>query len=114
MLCSLQLNSLDQITPAVVNGYIKLVLQRVDLKDWQIGQVIDAIRILCVGLLDRKRYEAIFWDKYQLTAKTINPDHATLARKTVFDNNGKLLFVKPRKALRQWWRPASPQRSSSY
>ena len=67
-------------TAQYIEEFLNKVGREVRLQAWQFGQVVDAIRILfCLAL--RLGWANDFdWEYWRLSAKQLEPDHATVAR----------------------------------
>lgn len=86
----------QHIGPDHVSKYLKAAMNTGKLTDWQLHQLIDAIQILCVEVIDRKDFATFPWDDFHIKAGRISPEHATLAREVVANSDGTPRYVKPR------------------
>lgn len=67
-------------TEQQVTQYLSKTLQQNRLKDWQIIQLIDAIRLLFVAALKAPWASDFDWDYWKDSIKTLENDHRTVAR----------------------------------
>ncbi len=70
---------LAEHTPDDVNGYLTRLGRKDGMKDWQFRQAVDAIRILFL-LVKAPWLEQVDWDHWKDSARSLSPDHATIAR----------------------------------
>lgn len=89
----------QHIEPAHVGKYLHAAMSNGKLPDWQLHQLIDAIQILCVEVIDRKELASFPWDDFHIKAGSITPEHATLAREVVANSDGPPRYVKPRQGF---------------
>lgn len=76
-----------------IGKFLQILTQDSSLTDWQVLQAIDAIQILCMEVLDRNHFVQVNWDDYRLSVKTIEPNHATLARETLPSDEDKTTLL---------------------
>ena len=63
-----------------VEEYLNKVGREINLKAWQFGQVVDAIRILFCLALKQGWAHDFDWEYWSASAKKLEADHATVAR----------------------------------
>jgi integron integrase len=71
---------LRQHTPAEVDKYLNMVGRKSGMLDWQFTQIIDALRILFVDLLNLDWARQYDWDGWSGSAMALPDDHASMAR----------------------------------
>lgn len=89
-------SGITEISDKNVGKYLQAAVSDQRLQDWQARQVVDAIRILCMEVLDGEGFDGVPWDDLLMATYSLQPDHATLARETVLDPDGKLKYIKPK------------------
>ncbi|SDX71901.1 phage integrase N-terminal SAM-like domain-containing protein [Thiocapsa roseopersicina] len=69
--------SADQVT-----DFLQRMSARADLAEWQMRQIVDAVRLLLVDLAQVPAGKGVDWDYWWEGQRTLPPEHATIARST--------------------------------
>jgi hypothetical protein len=69
--------TVDQVT-----DYLRRMSAGSDLADWQMQQIVDALRLLLVDLAQVPAGKGVDWDCWWEGQRTLIPEHATIARST--------------------------------
>jgi len=72
--------ALSELTGSRVTDYIQQEAIGSRLSDWQFRQFVDALHILLVDLARVPAGKAVDWDYWKAGARTLEPDHPTLAK----------------------------------
>lgn len=72
--------ALEDHTSAQVEGYLRDMGCNTSLQDWQFQQVVQALQILFVEMVDEPWVREFAWEDWFTSAKTLADDHVTLAR----------------------------------
>ena len=59
------LRALQGLVPDQVSGYFRRILSRSALEEWQVAQMVDAVRLLCDGLLHLPWCSNFPWDEWK-------------------------------------------------
>jgi site-specific recombinase XerD len=74
--------ALSALTADQVTDYLRRMSARSDLADWQMRQIVDALRLLLVDLAQVPAGKGVDWDDWWEGQRTLAPEHATIARST--------------------------------
>jgi hypothetical protein len=74
--------ALSALTADQVTDYLRRMSARSDLADWQMRQIVDALRLLLVDLAQVPSGKGVDWDYWWEGQRTLPPTHATIARST--------------------------------
>jgi integrase len=74
--------ALSALTAEQVTDYLRRQAARSDLADWQMRQMVDALRLLLVDLAQVPAGKGVDWDYWWEGQRTLPPEHATIARIT--------------------------------
>ena len=74
--------ALSALTADQVTDDLRRLSARSDLADWQMRQMVDALRLLLVDLAQVPAGKGVDWDDWWEGQRTLTPEHATIARST--------------------------------
>ncbi|MFB1501817.1 phage integrase N-terminal SAM-like domain-containing protein, partial [Thiocapsa sp. N5-Cardenillas] len=77
--------ALSALTADQVTDYLRRMSARSDLADWQMRQIVDALRLLLVDLAQVPAGKGVDWDYWWEGQRTLPPEHATIARSTAMN-----------------------------
>ncbi|MGQ7848458.1 integron integrase [Granulosicoccus sp. 3-233] len=79
-----------------------------NLTDWQYQQLVDAVRILLINCLHSSASEAADWSRWKASARSMAPDHASIAREQSPD---ELIYLKIKRGTGEYARIRSLHRN---
>jgi integron integrase len=71
---------LAEHTPEVIHRYLEKLGRNTRLEDWQLMQIVDALRVLFVDLVKSDWAHTFSWDAYKDSFVALPDSHATVAR----------------------------------
>ena len=74
---------LSTLTADDIEHYLKEKGRSEKLTDWQFKQLVDALRILFIGIVSSAWAAKFDWSGWQAGAPELPADHATIARRTI-------------------------------
>ena len=77
--------TLAQHTPEVVKDYLNMIGGNQKLEDWQIRQIVDALKILFVDMVRPAWCHEFPWDDWKESLITLNQHHPTVSRSYLND-----------------------------
>ena len=77
---ALEERRLSEVDARTVSAYLDGLGRNPRLEDWQLSQIAHAIQLLFADLVAPSWSSEIDWSKWREAAKTLEPEHATLAR----------------------------------
>jgi len=82
---------LSTLTADDIEHYLKEKGRSEKLTDWQFKQLVDALRILFIGVVSSAWAAKFDWSGWQAGARELPADHATIARRAIKGNHSKTL-----------------------
>lgn len=82
---------LTTLTADDIERYLKEKGRSEKLADWQFRQMVDALRILFIGVVSSAWADKFDWSGWQADARELPADHATIARRAIKGDHSKTL-----------------------
>lgn len=88
--------SWSELTAEDVTNFFDAVARRGRLQDWQLRQLVDAIRLLLVDLSQAECGKEIDWDYWEEAVQSLKPGHPTLAKEQAPEEGVRARTAVPR------------------
>ena len=71
---------MGEVSAEQITAFFPRYAREHQLSDWQFRQMVDAVQLLLVDLVDSPQARAVDWDYWKEAGRSIGPGHSTLTR----------------------------------